>query len=181
MTSDCPDPSVLDQYLSDTLPPDRAAELITHVDSCPNCQRTMDALTAPADLPVKAAGPLSTEVHPSFLRRLRGQAATPSGRFEKGPGGLKMELTSDKRGPDLPRPTRIGKFDILDEVGRGGMGIVYKARQAGLNRLVALKIIRGAGAISLEERIRFRIEAEAVAQLQHPNIVQIFEVNEHED
>src|SRR5262249_42419936 len=102
-------------------------------------------------------------------------------RFEKGPNGLSMELTADKRGPDLPRPTRIGKFDIMDEVGRGGMGIVYKARQAGLNRLVALKIIRGAGAVSLEGRIRFRLEAEAVAQLQHPNIVQIFEVGEHED
>src|SRR5205814_7380813 len=131
--------------------------------------------TAPAALPVKAAAPLSTEIPPSFLRRLRGQAATPSGRLGTGPNGLKIELTADGRGPDLPRPTRIGAFEILDELGRGGMGIVYKARQAGLNRLVALKIIRGAGAISLEERIRFRIEAEAVAQLQHPNIVQIYE------
>src|SRR5262249_32934711 len=171
MTADCPDPSVLDRYLSDTLPADRAAELISHVDSCPNCQRAMDALTAPADLPVKAAGPLSTEIHPSFLRRLRGPAAPPSRPVGKGPHGPKLELNADTRGPDLPRPTRIGHFEILDEVGRGGMGIVYKARQARLNRLVALKIIRGAGAISLEERIRFRIEAEAVAQLQHPNIV----------
>ena len=112
------------------------------------------------------------------LRRLRGQEATPSGRFDESPDGLKIELTSDKRGPDLPRPTRIGKFDILDEVGRGGMGIVYKARQAGLKRLVALKIIRGDSADMEKGRARLLREARAAASLEHPGIAQVFDVVE---
>jgi tetratricopeptide (TPR) repeat protein len=65
-------------------------------------------------------------------------------------------------------------------LGSGGMGIVYQARQVRLKRLVALKMIRGAGAAGPQEQERFRVEAEAVARLQHPNVVQIFEVGEAE-
>jgi serine/threonine-protein kinase len=69
-------------------------------------------------------------------------------------------------------------YDILEVLGEGGMGIVYKARQRALNRIVALKRIKGSGQVSPQELQRFRTEAEAVAQLQHPNIVQIHEVGE---
>jgi eukaryotic-like serine/threonine-protein kinase len=76
-------------------------------------------------------------------------------------------------GPSLP-PVFDG-YEMLGELGRGGMGIVYKARHLALNRLVALKLIRAGGP---GELARFRIEAEAAAQLQHPNIVQIHEVGQ---
>ncbi len=75
--------------------------------------------------------------------------------------------------PDLPG------YDILGELGRGGMGVVYKARDHALNRVVAVKMILAGAHAAEAERLRFRREAEAVAALQHPGIVQIFHIGEH--
>jgi serine/threonine-protein kinase len=68
----------------------------------------------------------------------------------------------------------------LGELGRGGMGVVYRAKHIGLNREVALKMILAGSHASVQELARFRAEAEAVAQLQHPNIVQVYDIGEHE-
>src|SRR5262245_13378801 len=72
-------------------------------------------------------------------------------------------------------PAVVG-YELLSVLGRGGMGVVYLAKQRGLNRLVALKMLQPGLVSSPQHATRFRIEVEAIARLQHPNIVQVFEV-----
>lgn len=71
---------------------------------------------------------------------------------------------------------QVGAYRLEAEIARGGMGIVYRARQAGLDRAVAVKLIGSGVLASHEQRRRFRIEAEAASRLQHPNIVPIYEI-----
>ena len=70
----------------------------------------------------------------------------------------------------------FGDFELQEKIGAGGMGVIYKARQISLNRIVALKMILGERA----DRDRFRLEAEAIAAMAHPNIVSIYEIGEHD-
>jgi len=105
-----------------------------------------------------------------------------------GPGTAEHQSPAESDGDELssagqraPAPAAtVPGYEILNELGRGGMGVVYKARQISLNRLVALKMIRGERDTDPIHLDRFRAEAEAIARLQHPNIVTIHEIDTHE-
>lgn len=77
--------------------------------------------------------------------------------------------------------TRLGNCELYEEIGRGGMGVVYRARQTGLDRTVAVKLLLGAKFAGTEERERFHREARTAARLKHPGIVGIFDIGEDDD
>jgi hypothetical protein len=98
-----------------------------------------------------------------------------------GPPTTRLPLESDRAGPDPPSLIHVPGYVILGTLGKGGMGVVYRARHMALERIVALKMILHAEHAGLEARQRFQIEAQPVARLQHPNIVQVYDVGRCQD
>lgn len=179
----CPSDETLARLLADALSATEQDALAQHVEACAACQAKLAQLTEipGAQLWQRAEhlSPLSGEEE--IVRRLK--LARPSVvRFSPDPVEVPT-LDSVLGKPaaaaniDFEIPFVPG-FEIIEVLGRGGMGVVFKARQLSLLRIVALKMLQNLTHPGEKALARFRAEADAIARLQHPNIVQIYDVGE---
>jgi WD40 repeat protein len=160
--------------------------IAAHLNGCPTCRALLDDLFAHHALlaQVRAAAQPARGIREDETQRRQAArglvcwgsqadgdtpAASPSL-----PSNVPVSRSAPEDEPALPR--QVGEYEVLAEVGRGGMGVVYQARHRGLRRLVALKMMLSGLFASPKERLRFQLEAELAARVQHPNIVQVYEV-----
>ncbi len=181
--SPCPPVEQLQRLLAEDLPPQERSPLEGHVEGCPDCQQTLEQLTADSQLRPSAPADAST---PTPLMGLCGQQAPHAE-----PGPAETLATKEVLAPaavGLPhflgpatRPAalgRLGHYEVLEVLGRGGFGIVLRAFDDVLQRVVAIKVLAPELAATSPARKRFLRKARAAAQVRHENVVQIYNVEE---
>lgn len=166
LLSACPDRRVLEQFQKKRLSAAEMELVAGHLAQCGKCPSILRELT---DGDTVRAVDRATDVLPDVPRTDFGNDATLD---------HSTMHAGERESPPRSATPDVAGYVILGVLGRGGMGVVYQARQLRLNRLVALKMMSEAGG-DQEMLDRFQAEAEAVARLQHPHIVHIYDVGEH--
>ena len=172
----CPDRSQLVAYQTGGLSQPAAGALIEHISSCPRCQAELqtvcDADTFAAKLRTPAAAsPYLAEPQCQVL--IRGAKAIADGT------GVPATASSPASAAGL-LGERLGEYELLEKLGEGGMGTVYKARQVHLDRIVALKVLPGGKSGDPQAVARFYREMQAVGRVDHPNVVRAMDAREIE-
>ena len=155
------------------------AYVSTHLGDCPTCCRRIDQVATDDHLLARLQQSAAVRETVLVSRAQRRSAVRALQYLNEGSSATRER--DSKAGPViLPAPKRLGDYDILAEVGRGGMGVVYKAWHRGLRRLAALKMVLAGEFASSAQELRFRLEAELAARVLHPNFVQVFEIGNFE-
>ncbi len=176
--SGCPGPVQLGRLLDEALSPDDEAALSAHLQRCPKCQQMIESLAADGSMwaeagDLLAAVPSTPPPEPALVKavaRLEGRSDEPRERDDAADLSF---LAPARRPGDLGA---LDHYDILSVVGRGGMGIVLKAHDALLERVVAVKIMAPSLTATAEARKRFIREAQAAAAVAHDHVVTIHAV-----
>jgi hypothetical protein len=151
-------------------------------DLCANCRVASQSGAAPETEATLSRLPEANDPTPSKAATLPLDAATAdldaTKSLDAATATVNHEGVLDRAVKPSPGEAAFGNYEVIEEVGRGAMGVVFKARQLRAERFVALKVIKDGNNVDGVQRERFRTEAQALARLQHPNIVQVFEVGE---
>jgi serine/threonine protein kinase len=183
----CPSVVILELLLTEQLSEAELDPVETHVEGCAACQEQLEGMIAPATVAaaVVPAGANEAEMQPhhDFLRRLK--ELPPPGpvdsEFEMAPTQRQLfeEPPAPDRAADLKKK-RLGQYEILETLGKGNMGVVYKARHIELGKLVALKVLP-ASMLDEVNIVRFKNEARMASRLDHLNIVATHDAGRAED
>ena len=186
VTTSCPSRDTLLQFSIGMLTDQQSDELAGHLDSCPDCQATILTLEDAEDTLIgrlrTPSGGESYSAEPEFQAAVAEAIAKPAGKgdsphFPERPFGCFAQMgTVPFSSPDIP--PSLGEYQILEELGRGGMGRVYKALHTKLDRVVALKVLPRGRVGDQKSIARFEREMKAVGRLVHPNIVQAYDARE---
>jgi serine/threonine protein kinase len=169
----CPEPGLLKQLLDESLPRDQQAPLKQHLETCADCQKTLEGLVAGKESWAELADQLGRG-RPDAGQAAARDAGSPTAPTAEEEPSLDFLSPAEKPGS----LGRLGHYDILEVIGKGGMGIVLRAFDGELHRVVAIKVMAAQLATSGTARQRFRREAQAAAAVSHDHVVTIHAVAE---